>query len=133
MNEIGTDVSRAGAEPELNPYLQGCPTRRVLDLIGDRWTVLLVGALGDRTRRFSELLRGVDGISQKMLTQTLRAMERDGLLVRTAYLQVPVRVDYRLTAAGQSLRAPLKALEDWSVAHFADIRRSQTEYDAVGD
>ncbi|QTE31299.1 helix-turn-helix transcriptional regulator [Pengzhenrongella sicca] len=119
-------------EPELNPYLQGCPTRRILDLIGDRWTVLIVGALADETRRFSELLRSVDGISQKMLTQTLRAMERDGLLTRTAYLQVPVRVDYRLTEAGQSLRAPLKVLEDWSIEHFADIRRSRTEYDSLG-
>ncbi|HEY0215592.1 MAG TPA: helix-turn-helix domain-containing protein [Cellulomonas sp.] len=115
---------------ELDPYQAGCPTRRILDRVGDRWTVLVVGALGtSESRRFSELLRQVGGISQKMLTQTLRGLERDGLVERTVHAQVPVRVDYALTAGGRSLLEPLSALERWSVDHFAEVSRSQREYD----
>jgi DNA-binding HxlR family transcriptional regulator len=117
-------TARAG-----NPYEQGCPTRHILDRIGDRWTVLIVGALGDDTARFSELKRRIEGISQKMLTQTLREMERDGLVTRTIHAQVPVRVEYTLTDAGLSLRGPLKALEDWSIAHLGAVLTSQRAYD----
>ncbi len=113
----------------LNPYREGCPTRRILDHIGSRWTVLVVGAIGRDTRRFSELLRSVEGISQKMLTQTLRTLERDGLVTRTAWAEVPVRVEYRLTDGGLSLLDPLKALEEWSIGHFGDIDRAQEHYD----
>ena len=115
---------------ELDPYQQGCPTRRILDLIGGRWTVLIVGALNGGTLRFSDLLRRVDGISQKMLTQTLRAMERDGLVLRTVTAEVPVRVEYELSAAGLTLTEPLKALERWSIEHFAGVASSQSEYEA---
>ena len=112
-----------------DPYQQGCPTRRILDRIGDRWTVLVVGALADDTARFSELKRRIEGISQKMLTQTLREMERDGLVTRTMYAQVPVRVEYRLTRAGRSLRGPLKALEEWSIEHLGAVTAAQQSYD----
>lgn len=104
-----------------NPYEAGCPTRRILDRIGDKWTVLVVGSLGDGALRFSELLRRIEGISQKMLTQTLRGLEEDGLVHREVFAQVPVRVEYRLTAAGLSLRDPLRALEDWSIAHLGQV------------
>ena len=114
--------------PELNPYLAGCPTRRILDRVGDRWTVLVVGSLGDRSRRFSYLLRDVGGISQKMLTQTLRGLERDGLVTRTVFAEVPARVEYELTAAGLSLRAPLRELERWSIEHFTEVRDAQQAY-----
>ena len=114
-----------------NPYLNGCPSRRILDRIGDRWTVLIVGSLSHGTARFSELLRGVQGISQKMLTQTLREMERDGLVVRTVYPEVPVRVEYSLTPAGHSLREPLKALEEWAIEHLGGVLSSQERYDSV--
>lgn len=117
---------------ELDPYNEGCPTRRILDLIGGRWTVLIVGALGDGPLRFSDLQRRVGGISQKMLTQTLRSLERDGLVSRTAQLQVPVRVDYELTSAGRSLVGPLKALEDWSIEHYTGVAQAQAEYAAAG-
>jgi DNA-binding HxlR family transcriptional regulator len=120
----------AAASPELDPYQAGCPTRRVLDRIGDRWTVLVVGTLDDGPRRFSEIRRRVDGISQKMLTQTLRGLERDGLVARTVYAEVPPRVEYELTAAGETLRAPLKALERWSIEHFGAVAGSQREYDS---
>lgn len=116
---------------DLNPYDDGCPTRRILDLIGGRWTVLIVGALRDGALRFSDLQRRVEGISQKMLTQTLRTLERDGLVTRTATLQVPVRVDYELTPAGRSLVGPLKALEDWSIEHYSGVSESQLAYAAL--
>lgn len=104
-----------------NPYAQGCPTRRILDRIGDKWTVLIVGALGEKALRFSELKRRIEGISQKMLTQTLRTLEEDGLITRTVIAQVPVKVEYQLTAAGQSLRAPLRALEEWAMEHMGEV------------
>src|SRR6476646_7425534 len=116
--------------PDLNPYDEGCPTRRILHLIDGRWTVLIVGALRDGPQRFSDLQRRVQGISQKMLTQTLRSLEQDGLITRTAQLQVPVRVDYELTPAGRSLVGPLKALEDWSMEHYAGVAASQLAYAA---
>ena len=113
----------------LDPYNEGCPTRRILDRIGDRWTVLVVGSLDDGSLRFSELRRRVQGISQKMLTQTLRGLERDGLVVRTVHPEVPVRVEYALTEAGRTLREPLRALERWSIEHFGDVTASQQAYD----
>lgn len=112
-----------------NPYRADCPTRRILDRIGDRWTVLVVGALWDGTARFSELRRRIEGISQKMLTQTLRGLERDGLVQRTVHPEVPVRVEYTLTEAGRTLRGPLRALEDWSITHLGDVSASQQAYD----
>lgn len=126
---VTIDQGAESLRPVGNPYLNGCPTRRVLDRIGDRWTVLIVGVLGEGTARFSEIKRRIDGISQKMLTQTLRGMERDGLVVRTVYPEVPVRVEYTLTEAGQSLRQPLKALEEWSIAHLGGVLSSQDDYD----
>lgn len=115
-----------------DPYRADCPTRRILDRIGDRWTVLIVGILGRGDARFSELLRGVEGVSQKMLTQTLRALERDGLVHRTVYPEVPVRVEYALTEAGRTLLEPLRALERWSIEHLGDVSAAQKAYDRAG-
>src|SRR3954454_19504707 len=95
-----TDTAPTDGALPGDPYQAGCPTRRILDRIGDRWTVLVIGVLGDGEARFSEVRRRVDGISQKMLTQTLRGLERDGLVRRTVRAEVPVRVDYALTEAG---------------------------------
>jgi DNA-binding HxlR family transcriptional regulator len=122
-------VTMEAEAPELNPYNDGCPTRVILDRIGDRWTVLIIGTLADGPRRFSQIRRTVAGISQKMLTQTLRGLERDGLVTRTVYAEVPPRVEYELTATGSTLRAPLKALEAWSINHFADITNSWQLHD----
>lgn len=113
----------------LDPYADGCPTRRVLDRIGDRWTVLIVGTLESGPHRFTEIRKSVSGISQKMLTQTLRGLERDGLVTRTVFAEVPPRVEYELTTAGRTLCAPLKALEEWSIEHFGDVREAWGEYD----
>lgn len=112
-----------------NPYDANCPTRRILDRIGDRWTVLIIGALDDKPTRFSELRRRIEGISQKMLTQTLRGLERDGLVVRTVYPEVPVRVEYSLTDAGRTLLGPLAALQTWAIDHLSDVAASQDAYD----
>ncbi|WUV60609.1 helix-turn-helix transcriptional regulator [Amycolatopsis sp. NBC_01480] len=112
-----------------SPYRADCPTRRILDRVGDRWTVLIVGVLWEGDARFSELRRRIEGISQKMLTQTLRGLERDGLVRRTVYPQVPVRVEYALTDAGRTLREPLRALQEWAVEHLVDVSASQEAYD----
>jgi len=115
-----------------DPYQADCPTRRILDRIGDRWTVLIVGVLGNGDARFSELRRRIQGISQKMLTQTLRGLERDGLVRRTVYPEVPVRVEYALTNAGRTLLEPLLALQEWSIEHLSDVAASQDAYDEAG-
>lgn len=112
-----------------SPYRADCPTRRILDRIGDRWTVLIVGVLWDDSARFSELRRRIEGISQKMLTQTLRGLERDGLVRRTVHPEVPVHVEYALTEAGRTLREPLRALETWATTHLGDVSASQQAYD----
>ncbi|MGW7351062.1 winged helix-turn-helix transcriptional regulator [Streptomyces sp. NPDC054784] len=119
------------ADPVLrgSPYRADCPTRHILDRIGDRWTVLIVGALWDGTARFSELRRRVEGVSQKMLTQTLRALERDGLVQRTVHPEVPVRVEYALTEAGRTLHEPLRALQQWAITHVGEVAASQEAYD----
>ena len=119
----------AGGPPPLDPYAAGCPSRRLLDRIGDRWTVLVVGSLGTGPLRFSDIRRRVEGISQKMLTQTLRGLERDGLVTRTVFAEVPPRVVYELTEAGETLRTPLRALEEWSIAHFGQVSGAWAEYD----
>ena len=119
------------AEPVLrgSPYRADCPTRRILDRIGDRWTVLIVGALSEGDARFSQLLRRIEGVSQKMLTQTLRGLERDGLVRRTVHPEVPVRVEYALTDAGRTLCEPLRGLQEWAIAHLGDVSASQEAYD----
>lgn len=122
---VTTDSAVAGGDP----YRADCPTRHVLDRIGDRWTVLIIGMLGRGEARFSELRRAVDGISQKMLTQTLRALERDGLVHRRVYPEVPVRVVYSLTEVGRSLLEPLHALQDWAIQNLGDVSAAQREYD----
>ena len=98
---------------EWDPYRGDCPSRMLLDRIGDRWTVLVVGVLSDGPHRFSELGRRVVGISQKMLTQTLRTLEEDGFVQRTVYAEVPPRVEYALTEMGTEVAAHLAALGTW--------------------
>ena len=110
-----------------------CPTRVVLDRIGDKWTVLVIGALEDGPLRFTEVRTRIGGVAPKVLTQTLRAMERDGLLTRTVHAQVPPRVDYELTALGTSLTAPIAMLTDWAESHLTQILASREGYDAALD
>ena len=116
---------------EYSPYAADCPSRQLLDRIGDRWSVLTIGALADGPRRYSAIATRVQGVSQKMLTQTLRALERDGLVTRTVFPEVPPRVEYQLTDAGRSLRAVLQPLEDWATSHMAAVGVAREEYDAA--
>ncbi|MBC6470452.1 winged helix-turn-helix transcriptional regulator [Actinomadura alba] len=106
-----------------------CPVRDVLDRVGDKWSVLIVVLLGRRTHRFGELHRAIEGISQRMLTLTLRALVRDGLVTRTAHATVPPRVDYELTEMGRTLLVPLSALDEWANAHRDDIRAARERHD----
>lgn len=111
---------------------EACPAvREVLDRVGDKWSVLIVSVLGDGSMRFSELRRSIDGISQRMLTLTLRGLERDGLVTRTIYPTVPPRVDYELTRLGRTLLEPLTALAEWAQKHRTPIQEARLRYDAA--
>src|SRR4051812_38823347 len=101
----------------------------VLARIGDKWSVLIVSRLGAGPKRFNELKRDIGGISQRMLTLTLRGLERDGLVTRTVFPTVPPRVDYELTALGRSLLAPVSALGDWALKNRGKIAEAQTAFD----
>jgi DNA-binding HxlR family transcriptional regulator len=102
-------------------YDASCPTRQALDRIADKWSALIIGLLAERPHRFGELRRKIDGISQKMLTQTLRSLESDGLVSRRAFATVPVTVEYSLTPLGETLVAPLASLRDWAEQHIEDL------------
>lgn len=103
----------------------------ILNRIGDKWSVMIVGYLARKTMRFNELRHAIGGISQRMLTLTLRNLERDGLVTRTVYPEIPPRVEYRLTDLGRTLTEPLDALWNWASAHQHDVSIARGEYDAI--
>lgn len=105
----------------------------LLSRIGDKWSVLVVDALAQGPRRFNELRREIPSVSQRMLTLTLRNLERDGLVSRTVTPSIPPRVDYELTALGQSLQCPIAALTEWALAHVEQIHDAQKRYDSARD
>jgi DNA-binding HxlR family transcriptional regulator len=113
-------------------YSAPCPSRAALDRIADKWTVLIVVALSDGPRRYSELRAAIDGVSEKMLTQTLRSLERDGLVERTVHPTVPPKVEYRLTELGQTLQAPLNAVRDWAELYINAVEAARVQYDEQG-
>ncbi len=110
-----------------------CPLRDILDRVGDKWSVLVVILLRDGRMRFSDLRRAIEGISQRMLTQTLRQLERDGLVDRTVYPSVPMRVEYELTPLGRTLIDPLTALAQWGENNRSAILTSRAAYDSRPD
>lgn len=111
----------------------GCRTvSEMLSRVGDKWSILIVMILASGPRRFNELKRLVDGISQRMLTLTLRNLERDGMVTRTVTPSIPPRVDYALTPLGHSLRVPVMALGKWVTDNMETIRQARGEFDAVG-
>lgn len=118
------------AEP-WNVYDPNCPTRTVLDLIASRWTVLVIGALTQGPRRFGQLEREAGGISAKVLTQVLRALERDGLVTRTLFAEVPPRTIYELTELGSALTFPLGALRDWAEDNIETILAARAAHHAA--
>lgn len=107
---------------------ENCPIRDVLDRIGDRWSLLVLLTLKDGTLRFTELKREIGDISQRMLAQTLRHLEQDGLLTRKVFPTIPPRVDYTLTPLGHSLLKPLKGLIQWAEAHHGAVRKARRAY-----
>ncbi|GAB3420751.1 winged helix-turn-helix transcriptional regulator [Flindersiella endophytica] len=134
---------RAEAKVEYNAFFAGCPSRQLLDRISDKWVALILAALGSggpyptsdcagdpRPMRYSELSRRLAGVSQKMLTQTLRSLERDGLLTRTVTPTVPVTVTYELTELGLSLHEVMRGIKQWAEAHMDVVLANRDEYDA---
>ena len=121
-----------GSTAERRVFLndENCPIRNVVAQIGDKWSMLILFVLVDGPERFNALKSRVVGISQRMLTQTLRDLERDGYVIRTVYPEVPVRVEYELTPMGRGLVKPLYQLVTWADAHHDDINRSRKGYDA---
>jgi DNA-binding HxlR family transcriptional regulator len=113
-----------------NVFAAECPTRRVMATVGDKWTALVLCGLATGSRRHGELRDRIAGVSQKMLTQTLRTLERDGLVTRTVTPSVPVRVDYELTELGRSLVPVMEGLRTWSESNIEQILSARDEYDA---
>lgn len=114
---------------EINVLNQECPSRQVLDLIADKWSVLVIYSLAGGIKRYGELRNMIDGVSKKMLTQTLRNLERNGLVTRKVYAVVPPKVEYSLTPLGRSLYQTTKVLCGWAENNLADVLTAQAEYD----
>jgi DNA-binding HxlR family transcriptional regulator len=112
----------------LNQY---CPSRQVVELLGDKWTLLVLNAIARGINRHNALLCEIDGISQKMLAQTLRALERNGILSRTVYPVVPPMVEYALTSLGESLSEPVTALGRWAELNYAEVEQARARYDEI--
>jgi DNA-binding HxlR family transcriptional regulator len=116
--------------PESEVFKADCPTQRVLETIADKWSVIVIYALSKQeTRRYSELQRLIGGVSQKMLTQTLRKLERDGLVERHVYPVVPPKVEYSLTPLGKTLTELLRAICQWAEVHLDEIEAARRGYD----
>lgn len=109
--------------PEPDIFTLNCPTQQVLDLISNKWTVIVIYCLAYQTRRYKQLESKIEGISQKVLTQTLRKLEKNGLVKRQVYPVVPPQVEYSLTPLGETLIEPLSLLAEWSEAHMAEVRK----------
>lgn len=112
-------------------FLVGCPSRQLFDRISDKWVGLVLSALADGSRRYGELFRTISGVSQKMLTQTLRNLERDGLVARRVSPTVPVRVDYELTASGRDLLPAVWAIKTWAELNIEAVEKARAAYDAA--
>lgn len=122
-------TTTTGSEPRPVRPDNACRARVVLGIVGDKWSLLVVRNLRHGPRRFTELKRDIDGISQRMLTVTLRSLERDGILTRTVHNVMPAHVSYELTPMGKTLREATAPLLEWSIAHLAHIDAARAEYD----
>ncbi|ALG71014.1 HxlR family transcriptional regulator [Azospirillum thiophilum] len=125
----GKKPSEAVQDP--NAYISACPTRQALDRIADKWTVLILGLLEGGPMRFNRLRREIEGISQKMLSQTLKSLERDGLVSRKVFATVPVTVEYSITPLGATLAQTLVPLRIWAETHIARMLEARAAYDRV--
>ena len=113
----------------IDVFDESCPSRRALALVGDKWSVLVLAAVANGVSRNGALLRRVSGISQKMLTQTLRELERNGLVARTVFPEVPPRVEYELTAVGSTLYPLVRELCEWSMRHITEVEEARRRYE----
>src|ERR1700757_5237923 len=111
-------------------YAAECPTRQILDRIGDKWAVLILLLLREEPMRFNQLRRAIEGISQKMLSQVLKSLERDGLVKRRAIATVPVTVEYSITPLGKTLAGAVDPLRDWAERNLKEVLAAQRRYDA---
>jgi DNA-binding HxlR family transcriptional regulator len=122
----------AGGKPQCfapNVFTEACPSRAILELIADKWTLLILPALRRGAKRNGELMRQIGGVSQKMLTQTLRELERNGLVARLDYQEVPPRVEYELTELGHSLSDTVRKLDSWAENHIADVQTARAKFE----
>jgi DNA-binding HxlR family transcriptional regulator len=117
------------AAPDEGDHAKCRTLAQVLDRIGDKWTIMVVGALSDGPMRFNAIMRKISGVSHRMLTLTLRGLERDGLVRRTAFPTIPPKVEYELTALGHSLTEPLATLLQWGERHSAEIEKARSTYE----
>ncbi|WP_405061221.1 helix-turn-helix transcriptional regulator [Kribbella sp. NBC_01505] len=122
---------REAAARDYDAFMAECPARHLLDRIGNKWVSLILLGLAGGPQRYSDLSRRIAGVSQKMLTQTLRSLERDGLITRTVTPSVPVRVDYELTPLGASLLPLVEAIQDWASANMPKVEAARDRYDAI--
>jgi len=131
MSQEGTVPSSGhrAVTPPPDVFSSSCPTRRLLDRVADKWTVLVLTTLDRQPMRFNALRRRIEGVSQKMLSQTLRQLERDGLVTRTVTPTLPVSVTYALTPLGGTLVQALQAMIDWAEDHMAQVADAQAVYD----
>jgi DNA-binding HxlR family transcriptional regulator len=129
MPTTTAQARRTRKRAEYNAFLAECPSRQLLDRLSDKWMGLVIQSLSEGPRRYSEIARDIAGVSQKMLTQTLRSLERDGLAERTVTPSVPVRVDYRLTELGRSLLPVMRAVTEWAEQHMDDVRAARDDFD----
>jgi DNA-binding HxlR family transcriptional regulator len=120
---------RAEAREAYDAFLDSCPARKLLIRISDKWVSLVLAALADGPRRYNDLSRKIAGVSQKMLTQTLRSLERDGLVSRTVTPAVPVRVDYALTPLGETLQSVMREIKSWAETHIDEVESARAVYD----
>jgi DNA-binding HxlR family transcriptional regulator len=142
MPTLTAAQKRAQAKVDYNAFLANCPSRQLLDRISDKWVALVLAALGSdgpqpgsvcvgepRAMRYSELSRRLAGVSQKMLTQTLRSLERDGLITRSVTPTVPVTVTYELTGLGVSLQHVMRGIKEWAETHMDEVLANREDYD----
>lgn len=142
MPTMTASQQRAEAKAEYDAFLAACPSRQLLERLSDKWVALVLAALGGdgpgpgavptgepRPMRYSELAHRISGVSQKMLTQTLRSLERDGILIRTVTPTVPVTVTYELTDLGRSLQAVMRGIKQWAESHMGEVIARRASYD----
>ncbi len=130
---MSTSSQESDVKTPFNPYSKACPSRRLLNEVSDMWTVLILGTLYDGSKRFSELNQHIEGISNRMLTQTLRTLERDGILTRTQLPEIPPHVEYELTDLGRDLADLLDKVENWSTGRMDTILSNRSDYDSKNE